>query len=83
MRITTDHARSSYGVPVILDDNGNVMDYPDGVRAAVARLGWSRQELADRTGRNLRSVERWFHKGNRPDVAVLNVLADALRALEN
>ena len=29
MKITTKHASSSYGLPVILDDSGRVMDYID------------------------------------------------------
>lgn len=35
MRITTDHAASSYGIPVVLDDDGNPLDQGPGVRAAV------------------------------------------------
>ena len=79
MRITTDHAASSYGVPVILDDRGLVMDYGPGIRAALDRLNWDKRTAAEKTGRSERTVEGWL-QGRPPDAAALNVLADALAA---
>jgi hypothetical protein len=81
MTITTQHARSSYGIPVILDDRGRVMDYLPGLRAVVERLGWDRPTLAKRCNVSIRTVEGWF-QGRMPDTAALNVLADALHEQE-
>ena len=81
MKITTDHAASSYGQPVILDDRGRLMDYAPGLTAVLAKLGWSRATLAERTGRSLRTAEGWF-AGRPVPAEALNVLADALRLLE-
>jgi hypothetical protein len=78
MQITTQHPASEYGVPVILDDAGGVMDPAPGLAAALARLGWSRATLAERTGYSRRTVEGWF-VGRPVPASALNVLADALR----
>lgn len=78
MKITTQHPASSYGVPVIIDDTGNVMDYAPGISAARRLLGWSTQQFAERCDVSRRTVEGW-ESGRMPDVASLNVLADALR----
>ena len=81
MKITTRHARSSYGIPVILSDAGAVLDYPDGIRLALAALGWTNAQFAERCGAKARTVEGW--RAGRPiDAAALNVLADALAELE-
>jgi hypothetical protein len=81
MTITTEHPRSSYGIPVILDDRGRVMDYAPGLRAVMERLGWDRPTLAKRCNVSIRTVEGWF-QGRMPETAALNVLADALREQE-
>lgn len=80
MKITTDHAASSYGFPVILDDAGGPLDYAPGVRAVRERLGLSRAELAAACGASPRTVEDW-EQGRRVPVPanVLNVLADLLK----
>jgi hypothetical protein len=90
MRITTRHSRSSYGIPVILDDRGQVMDQVPGLAAVLARLGWTRADLAARTGNSPRTVEAWFQGVAAPAGRVaprrpvpaeaLNVLRDALEA---
>ena len=49
MTITTKHSTSSHGVPVILDDDGLVMDYGPGVKAIRAMAGMTTQQLADRS----------------------------------
>lgn len=59
MTITTDHAASSYGVPVILGDDGGLMDYGPGVREVRRRLGLSRSALGERLGASARTVEGW------------------------
>lgn len=79
MTVTTAHSRSSYGLPVILDDGGEVMDPAPGARACLARLGWTQPVFAERCGVKLRTVEYWLGTGLIP-AAALNVLRDALDA---
>lgn len=90
MKITTEHSASSYGIPVVLDDAGNLMGQIEGLSLALERLGWDRATLAERTGKSRRTVEGWFVTTTvPPGIAVpsrpvpaeaLNVLRDALRA---
>jgi len=77
MTITTQHSASSYGLPVILDDRGRLMDPAPGVRACLARLGWTQPVFAEKCGVKLRTVEHWLGTGLIPANA-LNVLRDAL-----
>lgn len=81
MRVTTDHAASSYGIPVILDDAGEPMDYAPGVKAVMGVLGFDKHALAAATACSVRTVEGWL-SGRMPEVAALNVLADALLRLK-
>lgn len=85
MKITTDHAASSYGQPVILDDDGNPLDPGPGVRAVRRRLGLSTADLASklvnpRSGEPVspRSVENWEQGRNLPDSAILHQLGKLL-----
>jgi DNA-binding XRE family transcriptional regulator len=78
MKITCDHSASSYGIPVILDDSGNVMDYAPGIKALRAKLSLSTQQLADACGVSRRTVEGW-EQNRPPDAAPLNVMAALLR----
>jgi transcriptional regulator with XRE-family HTH domain len=80
MRITTEHPSSTYGIPVVLDDAGNVMDYAEGVRAARASLGLSTAGLAEATGKSRRTVEGWEGKHRPPPAEALYVLAGLLAA---
>jgi len=74
MRITCNHSSSSYGVPVILGDDGGVMDYGPGLTAVLAKLGWSRADLASHCGYSgTRSVEK-FWQGVVPPATTLNML---------
>lgn len=75
MRVTTNHSASSYGQPVILADNGSLMDYSPGIKAIRAKLDWSTQQLADACGVSRRTVEGW-EQGRLPTAAALNVMAD-------
>lgn len=77
MTITTQHPSSSYGQPVILADDGSVMDYPEGVRAYRAHQGWTTQQLADACGVSRRTVEGW-EQGRPVPAAALNVMSDHL-----
>ncbi len=79
MKITTRHPSSSYGVPVILDDEGRVMDYAEGVMALRKALGLSAADLAAQCGVSVHTVYGW-QVGRMPEVAALNVMGDLLRS---
>lgn len=74
MRITTEHPSSSYGLPVILTDGGEPLDYADGIRAIRAARGWSTDDLARRCGVSRRTVEGW-EQGRLPSAPALLALA--------
>jgi hypothetical protein len=65
------------GRPVFVDDEGRLMDDRAGLHAAVARLGWGRDDLARETGFTRRTVESWFSTRGVPTEA-LYVLMGAL-----
>lgn len=74
MTITCNHSASSYGIPVILDDGGALMDYGPGLTAILDRLAWSRADFAAHCGyKSARSVEK-FWQGVVPPAATLNML---------
>lgn len=74
MRITCNHPQSSYGIPIILADGGEVMDYGPGLTATLQKLGWSRADFASHCGYSgPRSVEK-FWQGGAPPAATLNML---------
>lgn len=77
MEVTCNHSSSSYGVPVILGDDGDVMDYAPGIKALRAKLGLSTQDLAEQCNVSRRTVEGW-EQGRMPDAAALNVMAQLL-----
>lgn len=77
MKITCNHSSSSYGVPVILADDGSVMDYAPGIKAVRAKLSLSTQDLAEKCNVSRRTVEGW-EQGRMPDAAALNVMAQLL-----
>jgi DNA-binding XRE family transcriptional regulator len=77
MKTTTRHEQSEYGVPVILDDSGAVMDYAGGIKEIRARFELSTQDLADRCGVSRRTVEGW-EQGKPVNAASLNVMGDML-----
>lgn len=82
MKITCNHSQSSYGIPVILDDDGNVMDYVPGLNLALERLGWTRADIAEKSGyKSARSIEK-FWQGVPPSAQLLNVLSVALKATQ-
>ncbi len=81
MTITTNHTASSYGLPVILDDVGKVMDYADGIREARKRLGWTQAEAAEAAGKSVRSVKLYEAGGQAPPAEYLNVLFDSLQPI--
>ena len=74
MQVTINHSASSYGIPVILNDSGMLMDYWTGIKALRAKLGWTTQQLADACGVSRRTVEGW-ETGRMPTAAALNVMS--------
>lgn len=82
MQITTRHPASKYGHPVILNDAGTVLDSKDGLFLAMETLGWSRADLAEKTGISKRTIENYFLDRGKVQVHVLNVLSDALEDLK-
>lgn len=77
MRITTDHSASSYGQPVILDDNGQPMDYAPGVRAVRKKLDLTTAEFGERMGVSARTVEGW-EQGRIPNNTALLLMSTLL-----
>lgn len=74
MKVTTQHGASSYEVPVILDDDGNLVDYAPRIKAIRAKAGLSTQQLADELGVSRRTVEGW-ESGRMPSKLALRALA--------
>jgi len=84
MKITCNHRSSLLGVPVILDDSGQVMEYSEGLEEVMYRLRWSRSELAVLSGyKSARSIHPFFQGLKVPSAQLLNVLAVALSEKEN
>lgn len=81
MKITCDHASSSYGVPVIIGDDKAVMDYAPGIKSVRSKLGLSTQDLGAKCGVSRRTVEGW-EQGRMPDAAALNVMAKLLTSIK-
>ena len=79
MTVTTEHPRSSYGVPVIQDDSGNPMDYAEGVKAVRKHLGLNVASLAGECGVSPRTVEGWEQGRRMPDAAALNIMSTLVR----
>ena len=77
MQLTTDHSTSSYGIPVFLDDDGNVMDYAPAIVLICKTKGWTYADLAERTGVSPRTAEGWG-QGRMPSKSALMLLASHL-----
>jgi len=65
MTITTSHPASVYGVPVVLDGAGRLIDTPAGLAAARRVLGLNTTGLGRLLGFSPRTVEGW-EQGRRP-----------------
>ena len=78
MKITTEHPDSSYGIPVILGDDGGPLDYAAGIRAIRRKLDLTTEELGAMCGRSRRTVENW-EQGRPVPADALNALAPLLR----
>jgi hypothetical protein len=74
MKITLDHPASSYGIPVILNAKGEVMDYAEGIRTIRRNLALSTKALGAMCNVSHRTVESWEY-GSVPSAAALNVMS--------
>jgi len=77
IRLTADHPRSSYGIPVFIGPGG-VLDYADGLRALRAEREWTGADLAERCGVCPRTVEGW-EQGRMPAAPALIALMRSMR----
>lgn len=78
MKTTIEHSASSYGQPVILDDNGQLMDYGPGIKAALKKLNMTAAEFAEACGAKRQTVYNWIAGTQMPSAAALNVLGQLL-----
>ncbi len=76
--ITLAHKSSKHGLPVILDDNGKLVEYPHGLNQILKQVGMSRKELALAAGyKSARSIYKFWY-GTTPSPQILNVLSSKL-----
>lgn len=54
-----------------LDKDGNILSYPDGVKALLKLKGWTYQDLADATGYSKRTAEGWGQDRVPPKPALI------------
>ena len=78
MKITTDHPKSSQGLPVLLNGHGQLMTYPDGLREIRADLKLTAAGLGAAIGLSCRTVNGW-EQGRKPTAAGLNLVAQLLK----
>ena len=77
MKLTTDHARSNYNIPIFVDNKNTPVDYPDGFRLLRKERGWSTTELGELAGVSRRTVEGW-EQGRPPNTVALLRLMTSL-----
>jgi len=77
IRLTADHAQSSYGIPVFVDDTNQPLDYADGFQRLRHEKGWNTTKLAELLGVSARTVEGW-EQGRMPAKTVLLLLQQIL-----
>lgn len=77
MKLTTEHSASSYGMPVFVDEDGNLLDYAQAVKQICRDKGWTYQDLADRAGVSSRTAEGWG-QGRLPSKSALLLLSHHL-----
>ncbi len=81
MKITTKHKDSKFGVPVILNDAGDVMNQRDGLAMVKEKLGFKYHVLAFLCGTKTRTFEGWA-QGRPMPASALIVLAEELEKKE-
>jgi len=79
MKITTDHPTSSYGIPVIIDDAGQVMDYGPGVKAIRRNMGLNTNDFGSLIGVSGRTVEGWEQGKRMPGKPELMLISQLIK----
>ena len=78
MQVTCLHSASQKGIPVILNNDGEVMPYREGLTAVLKYLQISRSQLAEMMKyKSARSIEK-FWQGTTPPAYLLNILGQNL-----
>jgi len=78
VQITTDHPESKYGVPIFLDDDGEVMEPGLGFAEARNALGLTAPALARLIGKSPFAIHNWEQGRRKPDTGAIYVLRDML-----
>jgi hypothetical protein len=73
VKVTCHHPASSHGLPVILDEEDNVLAYAAGIKAVMSTLGLRPDDLARHCGVSVRTIHGWT-QGRPVDAAPLNVM---------
>lgn len=79
MKVTLDHPASKHGFPVILDDDGKVMDEAAGIAAVLERAGVTVAEFAAFCDILPDTVAK-YGRGRRAPGQVLNALGLVLKS---
>lgn len=74
MKITLHHPASAFGMPVILDPEGKLMKYDNGIKLLRKRLRLSTRALGAICGVSHRTVEKW-EAGQAPPAFALNAMS--------
>jgi len=66
LKITTEHAASSYGQPVILNDDGELLNIWDGIKTARKKMNMNTKTFGLLLNVSPRTVEDWEQGRRRP-----------------
>ena len=80
MKITTQPPHSLSGVPAIVDADGRVMTYADGIRAIRRHMEWSVDEMGAAVGVSGRAVEGWEQGRRTPSTPALLLLRSVIES---
>lgn len=72
LQLTTKHPTSSYNVPVFMQD-GDPLDYAQGIRALLELVGKTREQLAVELGVSAMTVTGWIN-GRMPSTTALKLM---------
>ena len=70
-KLMTNHATSSYGVPVFVDSKNNVIDYNDGIKILRHGGRMNTDQFGELVGVSGRTVESWEQGLRLPSKSVL------------
>ncbi len=83
MKITTNHEYSLHGVPVMLDDEGNVLSQVDGLNLFLDKTKLKKNQLASLCGVATATCYGWGQEGKTIPASALNVMQGILEELNN